>query len=1019
MGVLLSVRRITSQSVYELEALEPRILLSGNGVDPASLSNEGLRSSLAADPTFENIFQENVEFPVAEPLNVELVYDVFEQVEDIFQEVEGEDLTFVDEAGHSVSHPEESEEQSLIHTDGDSIGTTAPSPSFEMDRPSDSISVSGVVPSAEALGAPTVVSQLIETLNISNAPPAWNRLLSDIRNEGDRIGINGLNSSSGFEFESKGGILSPLVSVWIEGSRLRIDGASTEDDDLSISLSPSGTELLIRSSTIEIFAEESGLRVSENRYEVSVSTRSFDFVEVNGLDGNDSLTIDFSTGNPIPSGGLVFNGGIQRTAEGDQLVLQGGTFDTSNYQFENASDGRIFLDDSLIIFTGLEPITDNINSENRVIGMSNNDDIDATLSAGAPGFLTLSGSTFEQVTFSNPTVSLIIDGLDGVDTLTVMSLDSGFNADLAIYSETIIIDSGATIEVAGDLELMATSEDPGLITDTGSLSSRTAQILVEGHLSSTGTITLAAQVVRSIEIISLSTLVLESESVARVDVKSSAQLSAPNLNIFATTRGMVSTENFLGAATNQFTDSAIVSIDESSSIHAGGLEMTAVRSTVYSVKGLDALNLISGNVKATILNSVLEADVAGISLVAQDSVHLTAGSPEQAIDLSALTSPLSLAASSARNHVSGNVQAIINQSILSTAQGGNIQVVADRAIQLASTANTNSLVSSSPVPSSFSLSLSGAYTSNSILGETEASIIDSTITTSTGGGLIVNAQDVSGIDARSNISSTADLEGATLGGIGAVFGASIAFNSIGWDFDSSDLMALDALIGTNFATEKPTDVRGFVLNSELAIEGDLKIGAHSEPHLNATVSNTGESNVSSLSGGSGIAAGGILVSNMVNRSTEAFLEYTTSAKGVARVDGNLEVSALDKTGIYANSKLVSSSTTTNDGGVSVLNDDIGDSFATQFLSGDGTQEIEYGEKVRLADDYAGGGTAGSIYEYMGFRAVEELSGVDYSDLDYWKEITATQIIPEGMNVSDSDSMAIGGLVVRNDVRSRV
>src|SRR5690606_28780814 len=38
---------------------------------------------------------------------------------------------------------------------------------------------------------------------------------------------------------------------------------------------------------------------------------------INGGDGNDTLTIDFSGGNPIPTGGLTFNGEGQTGAPGD------------------------------------------------------------------------------------------------------------------------------------------------------------------------------------------------------------------------------------------------------------------------------------------------------------------------------------------------------------------------------------------------------------------------------------------------------------------------------------------------------------------------------------------------------------------------------------------------------------------------------------------------------------------------------------------------------------------------------
>ena len=45
--------------------------------------------------------------------------------------------------------------------------------------------------------------------------------------------------------------------------------------------------------------------------------------------------------------------------------------------------------------------------------------------------------------------------------------------------------------------------------------------------------------------------------------------------------------------------------------------------------------------------------------------------------------------------------------------------------------------------------------------------------------------------------------------------------------------------------------------------------------------------------------------------------------------------------------------------------------------------------------------------------------VDTRLLGYWKQQPLTNIIPQGLNVSNSDSKAVGGILVLNDVRSDV
>src|SRR5258708_7953590 len=56
---------------------------------------------------------------------------------------------------------------------------------------------------------------------------------------------------------------------------------------------------------------------------------------------------------------------------------------------------------------------------------------------------------------------------------------------------------------------------------------------------------------------------------------------------------------------------------------------------------------------------------------------------------------------------------------------------------------------------------------------------------------------------------------------------------------------------------------------------------------------------------------------------------------------------------------------------------------------------------------------------MGPTKSLDLGSQDYTNLDFWKEVLATKIIPVGYNVSSSDATAVGGMVVLNDVRSEV
>jgi hypothetical protein len=76
-------------------------------------------------------------------------------------------------------------------------------------------------------------------------------------------------------------------------------------------------------------------------------------IAINGLGGDDTLTLDFSNGSFVPAGGISYDGGTNTTVPGDGLVVIGaptlnGTYNTS---------GAITVGGGTITFTNLEPVT--------------------------------------------------------------------------------------------------------------------------------------------------------------------------------------------------------------------------------------------------------------------------------------------------------------------------------------------------------------------------------------------------------------------------------------------------------------------------------------------------------------------------------------------------------------------------------------------------------------------------------------------------------------------------------------
>src|SRR5262249_5414297 len=149
-------------------------------------------------------------------------------------------------------------------------------------------------------------------------------------------------------------------------------------------------------------------------------------ITVNGALGNDALTVNLSGGDAIPAGNIAFNGGNPTTGPGDKLVIQGGSQGTVTYNYTNATPGAgsvVMSNFWTINYTGLEPIS-NLAAPNDIIfnlpaGPNTvtlgDDGVSNTLSR-------LSGATFEQTDFANPTSSLTINRGSASDTININAL---------------------------------------------------------------------------------------------------------------------------------------------------------------------------------------------------------------------------------------------------------------------------------------------------------------------------------------------------------------------------------------------------------------------------------------------------------------------------------------------------------------------------------------------------------------------------------------------------------------------
>lgn len=164
---------------------------------------------------------------------------------------------------------------------------------------------------------------------------------------------------------------------------------------------------------------------------------------IDGEDGHDDLlTLDFTNGNPLPAGGITFNGGL---AGSDGLKIIGSGTQDGIYKPDPASNGSgiITVNGGIVNFTGLEPIDVSGLAKFTVLFPGSDDVVNMTdgfdfFAGGTVPALRISGTSlgsggpigFETVAVWN-VGTLVINtadssagGEDGNDTITINSTEN-------------------------------------------------------------------------------------------------------------------------------------------------------------------------------------------------------------------------------------------------------------------------------------------------------------------------------------------------------------------------------------------------------------------------------------------------------------------------------------------------------------------------------------------------------------------------------------------------------------------
>lgn len=163
-------------------------------------------------------------------------------------------------------------------------------------------------------------------------------------------------------------------------------------------------------------------------------------VSVTGSSGDDSITVDFSNGNPIIGSDFSVNGGTESSG-GDRLGLSGTNFDSVTYGLLTAPTGTITLTvsstTSVMRFNDQERVDDDLSVGQRTYNLRSTGDTGALTDDGVigNGSSSLALTAAETFDFTAPTTGMTITGGDGNDSLTLSSLDSLFASLLEVRGD--------------------------------------------------------------------------------------------------------------------------------------------------------------------------------------------------------------------------------------------------------------------------------------------------------------------------------------------------------------------------------------------------------------------------------------------------------------------------------------------------------------------------------------------------------------------------------------------------------
>ncbi|MGB0964662.1 MAG: LEPR-XLL domain-containing protein, partial [Litorivicinus sp.] len=305
-----------------------------------------------------------------------------------------------------------------------------------------------------------------------------------------------------------------------------------------------------------------------------------------------------------------------------------------------------------------------------------------------------------------------------------------------------------------------------------------------------------------------------------------------------------------------------------------------------------------------------------------------------------------------------------------------------------------------------------------------------------GAGTTLNVTGDVTVDAKRNGAMDATVRLAADASVAAL-GAVIAENRVG--YNAAKISSFTGI--ANFL--RPTQSTSTAITASLTgaatdldVGGALTLRAMDAVAVNATVSSAVGVSTSGLSG-YGLAAGAVYAQTLMDVDVTASLD--DGAGTTAQNVGGLTVSAIEDTFVNTNVLVSTVGSVGTDGSVAVLSSEL-QSLASDYttvtnahsladLIGVAKQlpsSVDFGDTIFVMRDYAGVGTPGKTYRFMGPDNTATNSGflldnglIDFSNQDYWQPETLSTALDEIPNLSGGYGAAVSAAYARNYIESEL